>query len=100
MVGFWIFVVNFWIFLVQTSGGLAVSAYWLLPDILNLFGHTLGQLSLILSFISFSANLFIVVVDCWWWLKLLPKTIKLFAGHGRSLGQDANGRDPEVKKMI
>ena len=60
------------------SGGLAVSAIWVLTDLRILIDSAPGQGSLILGSIAAAASLLMLLVEFGIWLYLLPKALRKF----------------------
>jgi hypothetical protein len=58
------------------SGGLAVSASWVLIDLSILMDSAPGQGSLILGSIASAASLLMLLVEFGFWLYLLPKALQ------------------------
>jgi len=58
------------------SGGLAVSAIWVLIDLRILMDSAPGQGSLILGSIASAASLLMLLVEFGIWLYLLPKALE------------------------
>jgi hypothetical protein len=58
------------------SGGLAVSAIWVLTDLRILIDSAPGQGSLILGSIAAAASLLMLLLEFGYWLLLLPKALK------------------------
>ena len=76
------------------SGGLAVSAIWVLLDLRILIDSAPGQGSLILGSVAAAASLLMLLLEFGIWLYLLPtaldKLSKLIAGHGNAGPQPEN----------
>ena len=83
------------------SGGLAVSAIWVLTDLRILIDSAPGQGSLILGSIAAAASLLMLLVEFGFWLYLLPTALeqlgKVLADHNSGAGQDTSG--PEVRMV-
>ena len=80
------------------SGGLAVSAVWVLIDLRILIDSAPGQGSLILGSVAAAASLLMLLVEFGLWLLLLPKALKQLGevagvhGSGAHFGGDTVGR--------